>query len=245
MEKGEKSNFGECSAEHKRQFGRREALKVGALGALAVCAGAGKTLAASKSANKQKRYGMVIDLRRCIGCHSCSIACKSEFNVPLGVWRAWVRINESGEYPHTRRTFIPKLCNNCQNSPCIKVCPTGASHYDEHGISSIDQTKCIGCKLCIVTCPYEQRFINPDTNTADKCTLCIHRVAKGLVPSCVNTCVGRARIFGDFNDPNSEVSQLIRDNIVEVLKPELGTKPQVYYIGVTEKLLTGGHHAYL
>ena len=190
----------------------------------------GKVMAVAKAV-KGKRYGMVIDLRRCVGCHSCTIACKAEFNVPLGVWRSWVRVKESGVYPHTRRTFVPKLCNNCQNSPCIKVCPTGAAYYDENGISSINETKCIGCKLCVGTCPYKQRFINPDKNTADKCTLCIHRVKKGLVPACVNTCVGRARIFGDLNDPDSEVSQLVKANKTRVLKSELGTKPQVYYIG--------------
>lgn len=211
---------------------RREFIAATALAGV----GAGVALAEGKvqavaKAVKGKCYGMVIDLRRCIGCHACTVACKSEFNVPLGVWRAWVIVKEDGEYPHTRRSFIPKLCNNCRNSPCIKICPTGASHYNEDGISSIDEKKCIGCKLCVGTCPYKQRFINPDKKTADKCTLCMHRVRKGLVPSCVNTCVGKARIFGDFNDPDSEVSELVRNNKVSVLRPDLGTKPQVYYIG--------------
>lgn len=235
MKKRERSSSGQSTAEHERPLRRREVLKVGTLGALAGCTSVGKAMAGGGSANKKKCYGMVIDLRRCIGCHACTVACKSEFNVPLGVWRSWLRIKEDGEYPHTRRTFIPKLCNNCRNSPCIKVCPTGAAHYDQDDVSSIDQKKCIGCKLCIGACPFKQRFINPDKNTADKCTLCMHRVRKGLVPSCVNTCMGNARIFGDFNDPDSEVSQLIRDNKVEVLKPELGTKPQVYYIGGTDR----------
>ena len=190
----------------------------------------GKVKAVARAV-KGKRYGMVIDLRRCVGCHACTIACKSEFNVPLGVWRAWVIVKEHGTYPNTRRSFLPRLCNNCQNSPCIKVCPTGASHYDRDNVSSIDEKKCIGCKLCVAACPYKQRFVNPDKNGADKCTLCMHRVRKGLVPSCVNTCVGRARIFGDFNDPDSEVSELIRTNKTKVLKSELGTDPQVYYIG--------------
>ncbi len=211
-----------------RVLSRRKFLAASAIAGM----GTSVTAAGEKSgAGGGKRYGMVIDLRRCIGCHACSVACKSEFNVPLGVWRAWVTVKEAGEYPNTRRSFLPKLCNNCRNSPCIKVCPTGASHYDEHGISSIDESKCIGCKLCVGTCPYQVRFVNPDKNTADKCTLCIHRFTKGLVPSCVNTCVGRARIFGDFNDPASEVSRLIRENKARVLRPELGTEPQVYYIG--------------
>lgn len=231
MENQESSNLGQCSTKPKRPLGRRKVLKVGTLGALAAYASVCKATAYSKSAAKKTLYGMVIDLRKCIGCHSCTVACKSEFNVPLGVWRAWVRVKEEGVYPNTRRTFVPKLCNNCQNSPCIKVCPTGAAYYDENNISSIDPKKCIGCKLCVGTCPYKQRFINPDTNTAEKCTLCLHRVKKGLVPSCVNTCVGRARIFGDLNDPDSEISQLVKNNKVDVLRAELGTEPQVYYIG--------------
>ena len=198
--------------------------------------GAGVVIAEGKvKAVKGNRYGMVIDLRRCIGCHACTIACKSEFNVPLGLWRSWVRVKENGTYPDTRMTFIPKLCNNCRNPPCIKICPTGASYYDANGVSSVDQSKCIGCELCMSACPYRQRFINPDTNTADKCDLCMHRVAKGIEPSCVNTCVGKARIFGDFSDPGSEVSNLTRTNKVRVLKPELGTEPLVYYIGDIEE----------
>ncbi|MHC4474646.1 MAG: 4Fe-4S dicluster domain-containing protein [Planctomycetota bacterium] len=180
---------------------------------------------------KGKRYGMVIDLHRCIGCHACSVACKSEFDVPLGVWRAWVEVREHGRYPHTGRSFLPKLCNNCRDAPCVAVCPTGASHYDdEDDTVQISDKKCVGCKLCVGACPYKQRFVNPQKNGADKCSLCMHRVSKGLVPSCVNTCVGRARIFGDFNDPDSEVSQLLKKHGHKVREPELGTEPQVYYI---------------
>lgn len=214
------------------KISRRKFVTVGALtGVSAGVAFAERSAHAASKSGSDKCYGMVIDLRRCIGCHACTVACKAEFNVPLGVWRAWVRIKEAGKYPDTRRSFVPKLCNNCRNSPCIKVCPTGASYYDENGVSSIDETKCIGCRLCVGTCPYKQRFINPDKKVADKCTLCMHRVTKGMVPSCVNTCVGRARIFGDFNDPDSEVLQLIQKHKTRVLKPELGTEPQVYYIG--------------
>lgn len=236
----------ERKKQQKSLASRRKFISATALAGIGagVAIAEGKVKAVTKVV-KSKRYGMVIDLRRCVGCHACTVACKAEFNVPLGVWRAWVRIKEGGEYPHTRRSFLPKLCNNCRNSPCIKVCPTGASYYDEDDVSSIDETKCIGCKLCVGTCPYKQRFINPVKKCADKCTLCMHRVRKGLVPSCVNTCVGRARVFGDFNDPDSEVSQLIRSNKVEVLKAGLGTEPQVYYIGGIDESLTGGDHAYL
>jgi tetrathionate reductase subunit B len=187
---------------------------------------------------QDKHYGMVIDLRRCVGCHACTIACKSEFNVPLGVWRTWVKIRESGVYPRIRRSFLPKLCNNCRKAPCVDVCPTRASQYDEDGTVQIEDNKCIGCKLCVVACPYKQRFVNPDKKTADKCSLCMHRVQQGLAPSCVNTCISGARTFGDFNDPDSKVSKLLKANKVSVLKPELGTKPLVYYIGDVNEELT-------
>jgi tetrathionate reductase subunit B len=228
------------TADHRRKqrerfVSRRRSVTTTALAGV----GAGVALAEEKAqvvgkATKSKCYGMVIDLRRCVGCHTCTVACKSEFSTPLGVWRAWVKIEEHGTYTNMRRSFLPKLCNNCRDAPCVSVCPTGASHYDRDDTVQISDKECIGCKLCIAACPYKQRFVNPDKSGADKCSFCMHRVRKGLVPSCVNTCVGRARIFGDFNDPESEVSKLIRANKFKVLKPELGTKPQVYYIGHIE-----------
>jgi tetrathionate reductase subunit B len=183
---------------------------------------------------KGRCYVMIIDLRKCVGCHACTIACKAEFNVPLGVWRTWVKIRESGIYPSVKRSFLPKVCNNCRKAPCVEVCPTRASCYDRDGTVQIDDDKCIGCKLCIAACPYKQRFVDADKGTADKCSLCMHRVRKGLVPSCANACVRGARIFGDSNDPDSKASKLLKANTVGVLDPELGTRPQVYYIGYTE-----------
>ncbi|MHC4596414.1 MAG: 4Fe-4S dicluster domain-containing protein [Planctomycetota bacterium] len=200
MKKQKESNVGRCSAEHERPRGRREVLKVGSLGALAAWAGAGKTLASGRTANRQKRYAMVIDVRRCIGCHACSVACKSEFGVPLGVWRSWVKQIERGKFPNTQRHFLPRLCNHCE------------------------------CRLCVAACPYNARFSHPDKKIADKCTFCVHRVDKGLVPACVNTCQGKARIFGDLNDPESEVAKLVAREAIQVLKPELGTEPRVFYI---------------
>lgn len=223
----------------KKYASRRTFLNASAPAGLAtVILAARKARGNVNKGSKDKRdacYGMVIDLRRCVGCHSCSVACKSEFDVPLGVWRSWVKITESGTYPNVRRIFLPKLCNNCRKAPCVSVCPAGASHYDVHGISSVNKNKCIGCRLCVAACPYEMRFVNPDTRIAEKCTLCIHRVGKGVAPACVNTCVGRARIFGDFSDPDSEVSDLLRTNKARALRPKLGTEPQVYYIGDIEE----------
>ena len=176
-------------------------------------------------------YGMVIDTRRCSGCHACSIACKSEFDVPLGYTRSWVEYTEKGNYPDVSRAFLPRLCNQCSDPHCVTVCPTGATYKrEEDGIVVIDPDTCIGCKYCIQACPYDVRFINPDTGTADKCDFCLHRVEKGVMPSCVNTCPGKARIFGDLNDPDSEISKVLNTNNVTVLRPEIGTKPNVFYI---------------
>lgn len=196
---------------------------------------AGAAVSENSSANgtgKRKQYGMVIDTRRCIGCHACTVACKSEFDVPLGVNRAWVEYVEKGTYPNVSRSFLPRLCNHCSEPPCVPVCPTNATYKrKQDGIVVIDQGLCIGCKYCVLACPYDARFLNPVTGWADKCDFCIHRVSKGLEPSCVTTCVGGARIFGDLAEPESNVSKLVAKNTVTVLRREMGTFPNVYYIG--------------
>jgi tetrathionate reductase subunit B len=175
---------------------------------------------------------MVIDVRRCIGCHACTVACKSEFDVPLGENRTWVEYVEKGVYPNVGRSFLPRLCNHCYEPPCVNACPTNATYKREQdGVVVVDSGLCIGCKYCILACPYDARFLNPVNGWADKCDFCIHRVSKGLVPSCVNTCVGGARIFGNVADPTSEISVMIAQNQVSVLRQEMGTFPNVYYIG--------------
>lgn len=184
-------------------------------------------------AKPKVQYGMLIDLRRCIGCHACSVACKAEADVPLGVARSWVEYTEKGQYPNTGRSFLPRLCNQCSEPDCVRVCPTGATYKrPQDGIVVIDQGVCIGCLYCAQACPYGARFLNPVTRFADKCDLCIHRVSKGLVPSCVNTCQGRARVFGDINDVNSEIHKLIAKHPVSVLREHIGTGPNVFYIGL-------------
>lgn len=221
--------------EHSR--GRRRMLKAGALGVLAGQVSAGNAQAGNDAPKRLKRYAMVIDVRRCIGCQACSVACKSEFNVPLGVWRCWVKQAERGKIPNRQRHFLPRLCNHCEDPPCVEVCPTKSAYQREDGVNLVREERCIGCRLCVAACPYKARFSHPDKKIADKCTFCVHRVDNGVVPACVNTCQGNARIFGDLNDPNSEVARLVAREQVQVLKPELGTRPRVFYIGGDASLM--------
>jgi tetrathionate reductase subunit B len=180
------------------------------------------------------RYGMVIDLRRCFGCHACSIACKAEQDVPLGFFKSWVTVSEKGRFPQVRRHFVPVLCNNCDNPPCVEVCPTQATWQRPDGIVCQDEKTCIGCRYCIQNCPYGVKYSDPRTRTAQKCDFCLHRIEQGLLPACVNTCNARARIFGDLNDPNSAVSRCIASNPVQTLRPAMGTEPRVFYIGLDQ-----------
>jgi tetrathionate reductase subunit B len=210
---------------------RRDLIRKGGAGAAALAVAAAVPAAAEAAMPRQVHYGMVIDTRKCIGCHACTVACKSENDVPLGAHRSWVEYVEKGEFPDVRRSFLPRLCNQCSEPQCVSVCPTGATYKrKEDGIVVVDADVCIGCKYCLQACPYDARFINPRTGTADKCDFCLHRVSKGLVPSCVNTCQGGARIFGDLNDPDSEVAKMVRTHAVTVLRQAMGTKPNVYYI---------------
>ncbi len=176
------------------------------------------------------RFAMVIDLRRCVGCHSCSVACKSENEVPLGKFRSWVKVIEKGRYPDVSRQFLPSLCNNCENPICNRNCPVRATYRRPDGIVQVDQHRCIGCMYCMASCPYDVRYINPLRKIIQKCFFCDHRVDKGVEPACVETCLGRARIFGDINNPDSEIAQILATNPVTTLKPALGTEPHVFYI---------------
>lgn len=177
------------------------------------------------------RWAMVMDVRRRTGCQACTVACKAENEVPLGVFRTHVRYYEVGKYPDTRRARVPHICNHCENPPCVDVCPTGASRQREDGVVFVNYDTCIGCKTCMAACPYGARFINPELQVADKCTFCMHRVDAGIVPACVNSCQGGTRIFGDLDDPESEVSKMVAMLPTTTMKSGQGTGPQVYYIG--------------
>ncbi len=177
------------------------------------------------------RYGFVIDQRACIGCHACTVACKEEHEVPLGVFRTWVKYVERGAYPETRRFFSVLRCNHCDNAPCVTICPTVALYRRPDGIVDFDSSRCIGCKSCLQACPYDALYIDPSTHTAAKCNYCAHRVEVGLEPACVIVCPERAIIAGDLDDPTSRIAQHVARDPVQVRKPELGTEPKVFYLG--------------
>ncbi|MDA3971261.1 MAG: 4Fe-4S dicluster domain-containing protein [Desulfobulbaceae bacterium] len=182
------------------------------------------------------RWGMVVDLRLCIGCQACTVGCTLENQVPLGNFRTLVSSYEVSSGGAPRRATLPRLCNHCAKPACVTVCPTQATTKRPDGAVVVDSSICIGCGYCVQACPYDARFINEKTKTADKCTFCLHRLEAGLLPACVETCVTGARVFGDLHDPQSAVSKLLQRYPVQVLKKEMGTEPRVFYIGLDESL---------
>lgn len=201
------------------------------------------------------RLGMIIDTRRCYGCLACVAACKVANATPPGDFRCKVKISEKGTWPNVVQTFLPTLCNHCESAPCVNVCPTGASYRDADGVIRVNSEKCIGCQMCVNACPYDQRtflkekmptywpesgigqdeyeavrFKELKPNTPDKCDFCADRRAQGLPPACVSTCAAKARIFGDLDDPNSEIAKVFKEFNPQPLNPDLNTKPRVFYI---------------
>ena len=182
-------------------------------------------------------YGFIIDNRKCIGCHACTVACKAEHDVPIGVNRTWVKYIEKGEFPNTRRLFSVMRCNHCEDAPCVDICPTTALFHREDGIVDFDGRRCIGCKSCMQACPYDALYIDPETETAAKCNYCAHRVDISLEPACVNVCPVHAIVSGDMDNPQSEISQLLAREQVTTRKAEKGTRPKLFYINGDEASL--------
>lgn len=229
---------------------------------------------AMKKPVEERKWAMVINLRKCVGCHACTIACVSENKLPSGVVYRWVMDEESGTYPNVARRFIPRPCMHCDNPPCTKVCPVGATYKQVDGTVVIDYNRCIGCRFCIVSCPYTARVMdygdeyyedtpeaeglivgqeqaeacveapnfeyttkrnrtekrNSPVGNARKCHFCLHRLENGMLPACVTTCIGRVNYFGDLNNPDSMVSEMVAQPGITRIKEEAGTEPSVYYL---------------
>ncbi len=275
---GNKGEIMAMDREQKKGFDRRRFLKVGGAGlALLALEGHLKRVSPEEILPKSKakrRYAMVIDLRRCIGCESCTVACKVENNIPPDNYGeparkiSWneVIFKEEGRYPFTKRRFWPRPCMHCENPPCTKVCPVRATYKDEErGLVLQRYERCIGCRYCAVACPYGARYFNwskpsredkgevyfnPDVEirnkgVVEKCLFCVHLIKKAeemakrekreiedgeIKPACVLTCMGNARFFGDLNDPESQVSKLLRSGPAFRFEEYLGTEPKVFYL---------------
>ena len=212
------------------------------------------------------RWGMVIDLKSCVTCYACMVSCKQEHFLPPGVFWNRLLVKENGKYPNVRKVAYSVLCNHCENAPCVKACPTGATSRRDDGIVVVDSEQCVGCGSCVLACPYQQRTLIEDIDeyfpqqgltepemiggkvyphkpgTVVKCVFCAERIDSGLeknlvpgvdreaTPACVNICMTKARTFGDLDDPNSEVSLIIKERNGKPLLADEGTNPSVYYV---------------
>lgn len=180
-------------------------------------------------AGSNKRYAMTVDTRLCVGCKACVYACMAENDVPDGYCRDWVVEDVRGEFPHLSAEIRSERCNHCTAAPCVRACPTGASHVNEGGVVLVTHGKCSGCKACIAACPYDARFVHPK-GYVDKCTFCLHRVQRGLDPACVEVCPTRALVFGDIRDPRSQAARNLETRRSKVNHPESGAEPNVYFL---------------
>jgi Fe-S-cluster-containing dehydrogenase component len=201
----------------------------------------------------EHHYAMGIQIEKCIGCGKCVEACKIENDVPMEPYyfRTWIEryiIYADGEvsvdspnggmegFPPIesdkeilRTFFVPKLCNHCENPPCVQVCPVGATFKSQDGVVLVDEDYCIGCRYCIQACPYGARFLDPRTHTAGKCTFCYHRITDGLLPACVEVCPTQARIFGELDKRSTPLNRMMRQSNIQVLKAHMNTEPKVFY----------------
>ena len=186
-------------------------------------------------------YGMVFDQNKCVGCRDCRIACNETNKLPKGVTRLLLELQDDkieGKRGYAAdRRYVRVSCQQCSDAPCVTVCPTGAAHRDpKTGIVTMYADKCVGCKYCIVACPYNARFINEETKVADNCDFCLHtRLEKGQQPACVEACKCDALVFGDLNDPNSYINKLLAVKDSVRIRPELGTEPSLRYIPIVKQ----------
>jgi Fe-S-cluster-containing dehydrogenase component/formate-dependent nitrite reductase membrane component NrfD len=183
------------------------------------------------------QWAKVIDHTRCIGCHACTTACKSENIVPIGVTRTYVKHVDVGVFPQARRAHQVTRCNQCAHAPCVTACPTTAMFKRPDGIVDFDKSICIGCKACMAACPYDAIFINPEDHSAEKCNFCAHRIDVGLEPACVVVCPTQAILIGDMNDQSSYVAQIVNREAVNVRRPEKETLPKLFYKGAHQATL--------
>src|SRR3989338_1906366 len=251
----------DCECQSRRDF-LKSLVKTAASGFLLYTCGFERPLAEGAEAQgaAPHQYAMAIDIHKCIGCGRCVDACKKENKVPEEphYFRTWVEryvtpvrgetqvdspnggmngfpeIKEGEEVLKT--FFVPKLCNHCENPPCVQVCPVGATFRTRDGVVLVDENYCVGCRYCIQACPYGARYMHPVKHVADKCTFCYHRITKGLLPACVEVCPTQARIFGEADAPQSPIRRFMRFNDFRVLKPELNTAPMVFYAGAGKEV---------
>lgn len=188
------------------------------------------------------QYGFLIDHRRCIGCHACTVACKAENDVPVGSFRTWVKYQEKGTFPAIKRHFAVLRCNHCTNAPCVTICPVNALSKRKDGIVDLDRDACIGCRACMQGCPYDAIYLNEDSGAAEKCHFCAHRVEKGLEPACVVVCPEGAIIAGDVHDKTSRIASMIDEFQGATLQRRLEQKtgPNVHYLGIEPTMLQPG-----
>jgi Fe-S-cluster-containing dehydrogenase component len=177
-----------------------------------------------------KRYALIVDSKKCINCKACVVACRAENRVPLGHSRNWIGEERRGTWPKLLAFFEPEQCHHCANPSCVRVCPTGASYQRSDGLVVVDDRECIGCRYCIVACPYNARFFRDDKGVAEKCTFCVQRVDRGETPACVETCPSKVRVFGDVSDPKGPLQQLLATREYRVKNPQTGNGPQIYYL---------------